>query len=132
DLVAELYATPMNDGPMADELNRRGVPSGTGRPWESEGVEKLRDELGLPGLHLPPPASPPPERREDGLYSVRGVAKATGANQETIRRWVRAGLLVPKEGGGHGCTMWFDIPDEQLTALTKRRNSAAHGRKRRV
>jgi DNA invertase Pin-like site-specific DNA recombinase len=60
-----------------------------------------------------------PLRREDGLYSTRGVAELLQVRPWVVTWWVARGWLVPAERGGKGTASWFDLTDARHPASEK-------------
>ena len=72
------------------------------------------------GLPVPPQTGCQPDRRQDGLYSVRGVANRFGVTDHVVRYWIEKRWLEGAEGGGPGRVWWFDLD----RTTTKRLNAA--------
>jgi DNA-binding transcriptional MerR regulator len=101
---------------IADELNRRGLRNGPGRPWYERAVAEVRCREGLrsgPG----PEALRPPYRRADGLYTARGVAARLGVSVPTVSYWVQQGWLVPAERSGRANARWFELDPTTIARL---------------
>jgi Resolvase, N terminal domain len=70
---------------IAAELNRRGLSTGVNRPWGVKAIRWVRSRrLHLRRQPAPPQAGRPPDRRDDGLYSVRGVANLFGVTDGIV------------------------------------------------
>ena len=110
ELVAEGH--PLSA--IADELNRRGLRTGVGRRWNATAVEGVKQRCGIVG---PRPRRAPPEQRDDGLLSLRGVAAELGVTQSIAKSWSLLGLLVPIVEGGAGRPAWYQLDDETRTRL---------------
>jgi hypothetical protein len=117
--LRELFEQGLSDAEIAAELNRRGLPSGHGQRWVKGGVYWVRRRCGLRrrrGVYV---GRPTPLRRDDGLYSVRGVAELLALTVARVYVWVAQGHLVPVEGG-NGRPVWFRLEPadvERLRAL---------------
>ncbi|HEX5754189.1 MAG TPA: recombinase family protein [Archangium sp.] len=77
-----------------------------------------------PGLH--PSGRPrPPARLPDGRYSTRGLVEKYGVTWNTVRYWIRRGILTPERAlpGGSFCF--------RLTPAVERRIQATLARERR-
>ena len=64
-----------------------------------------------------PVAQPLPERREDGRYSVRGLARELGVTEHIVRYWQSCGLLVGERGRYR--SWWFALDEETRRRLTE-------------
>jgi hypothetical protein len=109
ELIRKLFSEKKNDAEIADELNRQGLRTGFHRPWDGKAIKWVRSRvLHLRRLPVPPQQGPQPDRRRDGLYSVRGVANRFGVTDHIVRYWVNKGWLEGAEGGGHR-VWWFKL-----------------------
>lgn len=122
DALRELSEKGLTDAAIAAELNRRGLPSRYGKPWSKSGVASLRRSLGLRRRHGAYGGRRPPLRRDDGLYSVYGVAKLLGITRRRVYLWISQGDLTPAEGG-NGRPVWFRLDDADLKRLRELRAS---------
>ena len=120
ELIRERASQAYRDHEVAAELNRLEIPSCQGRRWNAQMVLGVRKRRKIRSGYVGAPGERWPDRRSDGLFSLRGVAKRLGVDPKTVRRWVKAGLLKPAAGGGRGCPLWFD-----LDAATARRLKSA-------
>jgi DNA invertase Pin-like site-specific DNA recombinase len=120
DLVAQM--TPAAE--IAVALNRAGLLRATGRPWSKADVHA---HCRLHGIRWPrpmPTSIPQPERRADGAYSARGVARRLRVTRFAVLYWVQQGWLVGEAGGGRGRPWWFRLDAAAIARL--RRVRAAH------
>lgn len=82
----------------------RNSPRGRGNPWSAKSVlwacscHRIRRAL--------PANERLPDRRTDGLYSVRGVAARLGVTDHIVRYWVEKDWLKVAERGLHR-ELWF-------------------------
>jgi len=58
-----------------------------------------------------------PLRRQDGAYSVDGVAELVDVKPATVRLWVRQGVLEPIVRGGPGRPSWMRLDDATIARL---------------
>jgi hypothetical protein len=58
-----------------------------------------------------------PHQRDDGLYSVLGVAARLGVSAHTVRYWMEQGWLKPRARGGVGNACWFKLGPKTLVRL---------------
>lgn len=110
---------------IADALNRRGFRTGVGRPWSAVGVEGVKQRCAIVG---PRPRRAPPEQRDDGLLSLRGVATELGVSRSIAKYWTLLGLLVPIIAGGPGRPAWYRLDEETRQRLEQ---AKARGHRRR-
>jgi DNA invertase Pin-like site-specific DNA recombinase len=130
DVVRELVAKKMGDTEIAEELNRRGVRTGHGHLWSRTSVCGLRHRRDVHHAQRPARANVA-HRREDGLYSLRGVAARFDVPENTVRYWMKQGWLVGAEGGGSRA-WWFKLDRATVARLdeAKRRTYGPYGSKR--
>jgi len=103
------------DKVIAAELNRRGMPTRTGRQWTISTVRKVRYEYGL--YRASPKARRAPDRGPEGLCSLHGVAAAVGVKPAVVRAWVRDGVLEPLRRGGPGHPSWYKLDKATVDRL---------------
>jgi DNA invertase Pin-like site-specific DNA recombinase len=119
DGVRELAAQGNSDPQIAATLNERGLRSGRGRPLTRSSVEWIRWKHGI-ALSLQPvvaPAQPLPTQREDGRYSVHGVARELGVTEHIVRYWQSCGLLIGERGRYR--SWWFVLDDATRQRLNE-------------
>ena len=105
--IRALVAKKKTDAQIAAALNARGLRTGHGNAWSSSSVQGLRLRRGL-SSRADQPSMRPPERRADGMYSVRGVAARFGVTEGIVRYWVeKAWLVGVKDAGGRA--WWFHL-----------------------
>ena len=114
--IGALVAKNISDADIVEELNRRGLLTGKRMKWNVPAVRRVRYD---DSLHRDSPKSRrAPNRREDGLYSVQGVAALLDVSPSVVRSWLRRGLLHASDGGGGpGRPFWFQLDDEVLARL---------------
>jgi DNA invertase Pin-like site-specific DNA recombinase len=115
DRIRELVSRKDSDTAIAAQLNAEGFVSGTGGRWTRLRVSLLRHTHGIRKL---PPRERLPARREDGAYSLRGLAARLGVSDRIIYAWVRTGR-VPAERIANA--LWFKLDDEALGQLARGR-----------
>jgi hypothetical protein len=115
--LSELLAEKRSDPEIADELNRRGLRTGYGKSWDVAAVRRHRYSRGWQSeteQHTP-------DQREDGMYSVYGIALRLNVTPQQVRNWVKQGHLKAAEGGGGpGRPLWFKLDEETEGRLTER------------
>ncbi len=122
EVLRQLCEKGLTDTAVAAELNRRGLRSGYGKPWTKSGVCWLRRNLGMRRNRGSNVERRPPLRREDGLYSVRGMAELLGITPRRVYIWISQGDLAPTEGG-NGKPVWFRLDEAELKRLRELRAS---------
>ena len=118
DIVNTLCAEGQKDLDIAASLNRRGLARKSGKPWDVVAVKRIRQSRGLDLVGSAHTA----KRREDGLYSLRGVAARLGVAPGVVYGWRRDGLLEPAAGGGIGHDLWFRLDAATVKALKADKN----------
>jgi hypothetical protein len=99
---------------IADEVKRRSLLHPRRWHWGAHSVMVLRWRLGLRRTAR----MPSPERRADGLLSLRGVATRLGVSARAVRYWIEQGLLAPLEAAVAKAMVdtwtrsWFGRPDD--------------------
>jgi DNA invertase Pin-like site-specific DNA recombinase len=121
-VLREMCERGTTDVAVAAELNRRGLSSRYGKPWTKSGVSWVRRSRGLRRRHGAYGKRRPPLRRDDGLYSVSGVAKLLGITRRRVYIWIAQGDLVPTEGG-NGKPVWFRLDTDDIKRLRELRAS---------
>jgi DNA invertase Pin-like site-specific DNA recombinase len=115
-VIRDRAADGRADADIATELNRRGLPTGKGRPWNEAAVRWVRSRHHLRRPHAQPPGVRAPDRRSDGLYSVHGIAARFRVTDHIVRYWMEKGWLRAVEGGP-GRTWWFELDRETIRRL---------------
>ena len=122
DTIRQLAAQRLADIEIAEELNRRGIKSGRGRPFTLMAVKMIRSNYEIPAGRLPGGHLPSRDRDERGRYSVRGLAARYRVTDHIVRYWVAIGVLVPEREYRRG-PMWFTItPQVDARIQKKKRN----------
>jgi len=117
EVLRELFEAGSGDPEIATELNRRGLRTGADRPWEEASVRRIRYAM---DWHREATRSRrAPDRNEDGLYSIRGVAAELDVIPGAVYHWVLRGLLVPTVRGGPGRPHWFELDPATMERLQK-------------
>jgi DNA invertase Pin-like site-specific DNA recombinase len=114
------------DAVIAAELNRRGLLTGAGCTWSIGAVRRVRNAYGLYSTSRKSHRAP--LRRQDGAYSVDGVAALVGVKPATVRLWVRQGVLEPIERGGPGRSSWMRLDDATIARLRALKSDMAQRR----
>ncbi len=128
--IRSLVAAGTPAAQIAEALNEAGLRTASGRCWTRLVVHAYCHSHGLHWPHSMPTATPQPERRSDGTYSVRGVARRLHVTEATVRYWIERGWLRSVERAGHGRAQWFQLGPAMLTHLKRVRT--AHSRPRRA
>ena len=118
ETVKKMFERGDDDLKIAEELNRLKMPRRVKKPWDRDAVRRVRYSY---GFNYPDSRRTRrnPARRDDGLYSVRGVAEKLGVKPALVNNWAVTGLLPVAEGGGSGTTRsrWFRLDDELVEKL---------------
>lgn len=106
------------DDVVAAELNRRGILTGAGCSWNTAAVRRVRYAHGLLATSTGGRSTRrAPARRQDGAYSVVGVAALVGVKPAAVSLWVRQGVLEPIVRGGPGRPSWMLLDDATIARL---------------
>ena len=133
ELIRQLVAAKKRDVEISAELNRRGLRTGLNRPWAVTSVAWVRSHHGMRRPHGPPSLRVP-DRRNDGLYSIHGVATRFGVAEHTVYYWVDKGWLKGSTERGWGRARWFRLDHETVKQLkaAKARGYGPGARKRQA
>jgi len=117
EIIRKLFTERKSDQAIAAELNRCGLRTGFNRRWGEKAIRWVRSRvLHLRRLPVPPQARQP-DRRDDGLYSLRGVANRLRVTDDIVRYWIEKGWLEGAEGGGPGRVWWFNLDGATVKRL---------------
>jgi DNA invertase Pin-like site-specific DNA recombinase len=126
-LIAQMVRKARPATEVAECLNERGLRTADGAPWTNIAVHYHCRYRGLRWPKRMPSSTPRPERRQDGLYSIRGVAAKLGVAENAVRYWIRRGWLKVTEGGSRGRPCWFQLDDLLVRRLGKLRDEHTVG-----
>lgn len=118
-LIRSLVRQLMPAGDIAAELNRAGLLTGTGRRWTKPDVHAWCTHHDVRWPQPMPTSLRQPDRRDDGAYSVHGVAKRIRVKESSVRYWVKRGWLVGIEGGQRGRAWWFKLDARNIMQIKK-------------
>ena len=87
--ISELVNDGLTDGEIAKALNSEGYQTGKAKAFDKPAVRWVRrtNQLRRPGEKLG--AHPLPAQRDDGRYSVKGLAQYLGTTPNVVHRWIR-------------------------------------------
>jgi DNA invertase Pin-like site-specific DNA recombinase len=118
EIIRKLFTEKKSDPEIAAELNRLGMHTGQHRLWDATAVRWVRTQvLQLRRLPVLPRVGRQPNRRDDGLYSVRGVAAYFDVTDDIVRYWIEKGWLTGADGGGQGRPWWFELDSVTVKRL---------------
>jgi DNA invertase Pin-like site-specific DNA recombinase len=125
EMIRTLVAREQTDAEIAEALNRHGLTNSRGKPWRENAIRWVRYRHGL--RHVGPSRTqmPVPNRRADGLYSMRGVAARLDVTEGTVDYWLKQGWLRPIDGSGRGRACWFRLDPATVSRLRKHRRRPA-------
>lgn len=121
EIIREMTKAGVADGDIAKALNDQKLTTGRGNPWSVKSVLWARSRYRI--RRALPANERLPDRRTDGLYSVRGVAARFGVTDHIVRYWVEKDWLKVAERGLHR-ELWFRLDRATLTHLMA---AKAHG-----
>ena len=128
--IRALVAAGTHAAQIAETLNDAHLRTARGRPWTNLAVHSYCHHHGVHWPHRMPSSAAQPERRTDGAYSLRGVARHLRVSEATVRYWLERGWLTSIDHGGHGHPRWFRLDPATLAHLKRVR--AAHHRPRQA
>jgi DNA invertase Pin-like site-specific DNA recombinase len=123
-IIEQCSRAHIQDRDIAKQLNDAGFTTGQNRSWNIATVRRIRTTR-LPHMDLPRRRNIP-NRRHDGLYSLKGVADLLGISPRVVDYWVRAGKLASDQGGGPGRPRWFRIDEATLEYLNHLKSRPKH------
>lgn len=118
ETICALFKQGWSDSQIVAELNSKKIQRNINQPWDISAVRRVRYSY---GFYRPSPKGHQAAiRREDGLYSVHGVAQLMAVTQANVRSWVAIKALVPVDGGGGpGRPCWFQLDETTLKRLNE-------------
>ena len=125
ELIGESYQKE-NDKHIAAELNRRGLRTGAGLCWTPERVHRVRHSRRWFRQARKRREAVVPDR--SGLYSAHAVADRVGVTSATVLKWVRDGILTPREQGSPGRPYRFELGQATLERLKREQLQRQHRR----
>ena len=115
--IAALVEQGLFDMEIAAILNKEGCHTSMGNCWKAFSVAAIRRRRNLKRPHARPYKSCIAKQRDDGLFSIHGVADRLGVPERTVRYWIESGQLHAEEGGGRGRELWFRLDRATLARL---------------
>jgi DNA invertase Pin-like site-specific DNA recombinase len=130
--LRELAAAGVHDRQIAERLDAEGFLTGMGKRWNLDAVRNMRSHHQIPRTAPSlPPATPLPDRRDDGCYSVLGAARHFGVGKDAIRLWIEKGLVrVSRHQGRPRGALWLHI-DEATSQRLRELANESHERMNR-
>ena len=126
--IVELVDAENHDDEIALQLNAEGYRTGTGLMWKEELVRAARRKAGIKLVVADRQRMPPlPHRYPDGRYSVPGVIAQFGVSENTVRKWIKRGLVCVSRAdfGTHRNAYWLDIDESTAERLKAQSRAAA-------
>jgi hypothetical protein len=116
-MIRDAVASGTRAGDVAKALNEAGLLRATGTPWTKASIHSWCRQHDVKWPFRMPSSLPSPNQREDGLYSMRGVAAELGVTRNIVTYWVAKGWLESEEGGGRGRRRWFRLDEHTRERL---------------
>ena len=122
--LRELAAAALHDDEIAQQLNRAGFRSGSGRPWNERSVRWARRRFGI--ARTAPERTrmaPLPDQDAEGRYSVPGAVRHFGVSRKTLYAWIRRGLVAATRAdhGQHRGVYWVELDEDIASRLQSTR-----------
>ncbi len=112
----------LDNDQIAARLNDAGVPTAKRKRWTASAVQHTRHSYGLQRKQRLRRTVLPDRHPETGRYSMPGAARRFGVTRETIRSWVKRGLIpVHHEPYSRYNAWWLDIDDNLAVELERLR-----------
>lgn len=89
DIIAEL-STITEDGAIARILNRCGLKTASGKNWNGLRVKWIRQDNGIAAFSKD-------RIKESDTINLEQSARQLGISQNTVRRFIKAGLIEAKQ-----------------------------------
>ncbi|MDY0001521.1 MAG: recombinase family protein [Polyangia bacterium] len=125
--LRQMAAAGLRDEEIAAQLNEAGLQSGTGSSWTVPAVQWARRCYGIERLAPDAPRRLPlPDRHPDGRYSVAGAARRFGVTRESVRGWIKRGLVSAEREDyqQHRQVWWLAIDKETAARLAPEAQAA--------
>ncbi|MDC0678995.1 recombinase family protein [Sorangium atrum] len=129
-MIRRMVARMMRAGQIAAALNGAQIPTATGCSWTPATVHSYCRYHGIRWPRPLPTSVPQPERRADGAYSIRGVARRLRVTASEVRYWSKCGWITSIDGGGRGRALWFHLDPATLVHLRQVRKDHVRPRRR--
>lgn len=82
----DILTNHYTDEKIVDILNKKGLRSGTGKPFTPDRVKRIRRAYGLKNRY--------DRLRESGMLTHREIADRLGVHRSTVQIWAKNGLLL--------------------------------------
>jgi hypothetical protein len=118
-----LAAAGRHDEEIAEILNAEGMRTGRALTWNTWAARWTRKKERISRV------APDRPRRElladrypDGRYSVAGAAKRFGVKLDTVRAWIKRGLVKGERNDfeAHRRVWWLEITEDTAARLDRR------------
>jgi DNA invertase Pin-like site-specific DNA recombinase len=109
--LRELAAAGVHDMQIAERLDAEGFITGMGKRWNLDAVRNARclHRIARTAPSLPT-ATPLPDRRHDGCYSILGAARHFRVSKDVIRLWIqKQAVEVSRQPGRDRGALWLHI-----------------------
>lgn len=125
DRIRQLAAASKHDEEIAQQLNREGLRTGSGRPWSAVLVHMTRRARRIKRVapDLPRMRPLPHRHPATGRYSVPGVMARFRATESMVHYWIKRGIVSATRAdfGTHRNVYWVEIDKATAERLTKRK-----------
>jgi DNA invertase Pin-like site-specific DNA recombinase len=131
--LRELAAAGVHDREIPERLNAEGFITATGKRWNLDAVRNARSVHRIPSAAPSlPTATPVPDRRQDGCYSVLGAARHFGVGKDVIRLWIqKKAVEVSRHPGRSRGALWLHIDEAADARLRQLANDSRERTRRR-
>jgi hypothetical protein len=102
------------DHVIAEQLNREGVRTRTGKKWTHERVRSIRKQYQIATACPVEPGQPMP--RGDGLVSVKTAAQILGVSDSLVNLWSKQGVLISDQRT-FGSYRWVRVTESDVERL---------------
>ena len=117
--LRELWDAHHTDLEIADILVDEGVVMGRTRGWSGAKVSQFRSRLGMKRTPGETASRRMPHQREDGAWSVRGVAERLGLRPAKVCELAREGHIRSVEGGKDRTAWWLVMDDDDFDRIAR-------------
>ena len=126
-LIRRLSKQGLIDTEIANELNRRKLRSGRGRPFTKAAVKCIRREHDILSSHPGSTRVRIPERDDRGRLSARALAKHFDVTLPVVRTWVQKGIIEPERGAVGAPHRFTLTPDVEVRIRQALQNAYGPG-----
>jgi DNA invertase Pin-like site-specific DNA recombinase len=118
--IRAMAAEGLHDEQIAARLKAEGLVTAKHRPWSTGAVQHLRLKHGIAANAKPRNQALPDRHPRTGHFSIPGAARRFGVRYDTVKNWLKRGLVrAHRDRFGRYNASWLEI-DEEVAATLER------------